>query len=366
MDKHLFPSYIIAGAAVKFSGLGENYLGEPKGILGIDISSTYRNAKFRLEILANEIAEPTTYTFTLPHEKRRQVFYVFPNINYLYEKLEKIDHAQPVNVTFALYINDKLESEQTETVTVHSLNDCPFYIVNPDESLVDMNWMYAAYVDETNPLIEDVLGEGLKTGLVDQFTDYQMSSADNVDEVWRQVIAVWTAMYNRKMTYSNAVTPSITPGNSVYCQNVRLFKDALRSSQANCVDGSAVFSSIFRHIGIEPFLVLVPGHCYMGFYLDREKQNYYCLETTAIGNHKLTEENVNADDLKYYLGLFPKDVAAANKGAIINFVYALSYATHAFAADQPNIQKKKLQYMKIDIENARKEFGVIPLRRHDY
>jgi hypothetical protein len=147
---------------------------------------------------------------------------------------------------------------------------------------------------------------------------------------------------------------------------VRLFKDALRSAQANCVDGSAVFSSIFRHIGIEPFLVLVPGHCYMGFYLDRDKQNYYCLETTAIGNHKLTEENVDAEKLKYYMGLFPKDVAQANKGAIINFTYALTYATHSFESDQYGIQKKKLQYMKIDIENARKEYGVIPLRRHDY
>src|SRR5665213_2669978 len=66
MEKHLFPSYIIAGATKKFKDLGAQYLGESKGLVGIDISSGYNHASYRLDIKANEIADETSFEFTLP------------------------------------------------------------------------------------------------------------------------------------------------------------------------------------------------------------------------------------------------------------------------------------------------------------
>ena len=39
-------------------------------------------------------------------------------------------------------------------------------------------------------------------------------------------------------------------------------------------------------IGINPFLVIVPGHMYLGFYLDDKAESYCCLETTLLSAGK--------------------------------------------------------------------------------
>ena len=49
------------------------------------------------------------------------------------------------------------------------------------------------------------------------------------------------------------------------------------------MDGSVLFASILRQIGIDPILVLVPGHMFMGFYVDPDGKQADFLETTMIG-----------------------------------------------------------------------------------
>jgi hypothetical protein len=361
MDKHIFPSYIIASAAKNFQDQGDHYFGEPKGLIGIQISSTYRFAKFKLVIKADEIADATEYEFTLPHDKRREMFLVFPNINYRYQQLKKINQPVPVNVTFILYIDGKEEKQKIETISVHSINDCPFHVINPDKSPVDMKWMFAAYVNENHPMIDQVLREALNTGLVDQFTDYQLSSSTNKDELFRQVIAIWAALYNRRITYSNTVTPSLWPGNNIASQHVRFFDEALNSAQANCMDGSVVFASIFRKIGIDPVLVIIPQHAYMGFYTGHDKNELYCLETTLIGKKNITAELVDSLTLGYYLKLFPKDIADKNRNAIISFAYAQQTGTKNYKRNAEDLNGSNNNYLFIDISKSRKTDGVIPI-----
>ena len=43
-------------------------------------------------------------------------------------------------------------------------------------------------------------------------------------------------------------------------------RQALESSQINCVDGSVLFASLLRSINIEPILVRTPGHMFVGYY----------------------------------------------------------------------------------------------------
>jgi hypothetical protein len=226
---------------------------------------------------------------------------------------------------------------------------------------VNMKWMYAAYVNENHPMIDEILREALNTGLVDQFTDYQLTSGTNKSELFRQTIAIWAALYNRHLTYSNTVTPSLNPGSNIYSQNIRFFDETMKSAQANCVDGSAAFASIFRRIGIEPFLVLVPGHCFMGFYTNPEKKELYCLETTVIGKKNITESMVDSATFAGFMALYPKDIAEKNRGAILSYAYAIKLGTNHYKADLPSIQANDVRYMEIDIAKSRKENGVIPI-----
>src|SRR5690606_2706094 len=77
-------------------------------------------------------------------------------------------------------------------------------------------------------------------------------------------------------------TPS-APTNGVYAQHVRSISGALATSQANCVDGTVLFASVLRRIGIEPLLVKIPGHMYLGYRLRAGSAESAFLETTLMG-----------------------------------------------------------------------------------
>jgi hypothetical protein len=362
MDKHLFPSYIIAAATVKFPEMGDHYIGEAKGILGISIQSTYRFAKYRLEIKSDEIADVTYYEFTLPHSKRRDTFFVLPNINYRFQQLKKINQPVPVNVTFTLYVDGKQEgSPKTETISVHSINDCPFVMTNANNKKINWKWMFAAYVNENHPIIDQILREALNTGLVDQFTDYQLATATNKDEIYRQLIAIWVALYNRKLTYSNTTTPSLATGDNIQAQHVRFIDESMNSAQANCMDGSVVFASLFRKIGIEPFLVIIPGHSFMGYYNDPLKQEYKCLETTVIGSKNISERMVDSATFAGFMNLFPKELAEKNRSAILSFTFALQTGNAKYRSIKDKLNSGDYKFQVIDIEESRKTMGVIPI-----
>jgi hypothetical protein len=142
---------------------------------------------------------------------------------------------------------------------------------------------------------------------------------------------------------------------------VRLFGEAMRSGQANCMDGSAILASIFRRIGIEPFLVVIPGHSFMGYYSSTNKDRIYCLETTMIGNRKVKEADVDTANLHNITRLFPDSIVRKNKNAILDYAYALQLGMQTYQQVKPDIEKRKLQYLFIDIDKSRKDFGVIPI-----
>src|SRR6185503_5020189 len=71
---------------------------------------------------------------------------------------------------------------------------------------------------------------------------------------------------------------------SVNSQHVRMIDESINNAQANCVDGSVLLASLLRKIGIEPMLVMVPGHCYLAFHLDEEGKEVAALETTLLGS----------------------------------------------------------------------------------
>ena len=205
----------------------------------------------------------------------------------------------PLNVSFAVELDGKSAGEKTETLQVHSINDCPFGVSNEEETLNDegyiagsaeIGWMFAAYVNENHPMLDKILQEALATKTVSAFLGYQRDET----EVVKQVFAIWSALQKRGIQYSSTTT---TPGGSevVYSQYVRFLDQSITNTQANCVDGSVLFASILRKISIEPFLVTIPGHMYMGFYLSADKKDFVGLETTAIGVANATEEEQSGE-----------------------------------------------------------------------
>jgi hypothetical protein len=284
-NDQLFPSFIIATATIKLPDDAiedrdedEEVMGDSQGLLGVTLDAPEDDTAVKVTISCDAIMEPSTFSGTLA--ERGKSYTIFPKIKYKYDVLAKRSQPGPVTVTYKVELGDEEAEEQTETLTLRSINDCPFTIVE-DEGTVDVCFMFAAYVNEQHPYVDKILREALNTKIVDSFTGYQ--SKDKA-EVYRQVYALWHALSQRDLRYSD-ITTSSAESATVSSQHVRLIDESINNAQANCVDGSVLMASLLRKVGIEPVLVMVPGHCYLAFYLDAEGKELAALETTLLGSN---------------------------------------------------------------------------------
>ncbi len=363
-DEHFFPSFVIASAQMWKNEVQDGIIGEKRGIIGITIENKKNNAEYLLEISAPDIAYETKYSFTIPSNSSYDWFNVYPNINYKYDGLRNFSQPTPANVSFTLYENGKNCGQQNITIIVHNIYDCPIWLIRTDYTSADMSYMFSAYVNENDPVIEQLKREALNSGIISRFTGYL--SGDEA-EVWLQVTALWSVLYNRGITYSNKTIPSVGINQEVlFCQQVRFPSDALKTSQANCIDGTVLFASMLRNIGIHSVIVLIPGHAFVGFITvdghNLENSYYVFLETTSLGI-EVTEDQISPDDINIFKEVLSKETYSFNKEAILNFLYCFYLGQDQFDEAKSKIDAKTPFYQLIDVDIVRDEWGLISISR---
>lgn len=352
-DEQLYPSFLVSTASVKeapwIDSESPEILGDRGGLLGVSITSPGDETAIKVTVTGNEIMETTTFSGTLPEDGVE--YSVYPKIKYRYGKLAEITQATPVAITFRVQIGEEEATEETVTVTVRPINDCPF-VVQLDEDIYDISSTFAAYVNEQHPFLDKVLRESLDLEVVDSFSGYQGDEA----EVVRQVYALWDTLVARDVRYSSITATSVA-GQTVASQHVRLLDESLNNSQANCVDGSVLMASLLRKIGIEPFLVMVSGHCYLGFYLDSEKKSLMALETTLLGS--TVEEGDAYAAVEILENAVSEDLRNAASWASFSNAIALGSKNFDEAKEKFDDPENN-EYMMIDIAEARQQ-GVLPI-----
>lgn len=325
--------------------------GDENGVMGVTLISPGDGVHAHVEIKDNALMEASAVEADLP-EKGRE-YHLLPHVAYKYDALNRVRQSHPINVTFAVSVDGQPLGERFLTARVHPLNDCPYAYQNPDDrkDYVDIAWMFAAYVNEDHPAIPALLKEAQDTGVVDGFDAYQ---SEDPGVVLLQVFAVWEALRTHGIRYSDIGTTT-DESNSLYSLHIRFIEETLSESHANCVDASALLASILRRMGIDTFLVLEPGHMFLGIYLDRDGKETACLETTLLGDADPAKCSEN------------KALARAATSAVKRlkgwkcFNLALDTATREF-------KKHRLQYKKendpdyevVDIAAARRE-GIAPV-----
>jgi hypothetical protein len=370
MDSQLFPSLVIATAAARPGDVDEEeqapdpyLLGDQYGLVGVSIKTVAANTKVKVTLKENDLMSSSTWSGELPEADKE--YYVAPKVNYKFEKLRKTTQQMPLNVTFALELDGKPAGEKSETLQVRSINDCPFGVSNDEETLDDENtiagsaeigWMFAAYVNENHPMLDKILQEALATKTVNAFLGYQKNDPA---EVARQVFAIWSALQKRGIQYSSTTT---TPGGSeeVYSQYVRFLDQSLTNTQANCVDGSVLFASILRKISIKPFLITVPGHMYVGFYLTPDEKDFVGLETTVIGAANAKDEKKSGDPAVLTTLRGKLDEKAREEKAWKTYARAIQIATDDLEKNKANFEGENANYQWIDLDEARTE-GIMPI-----
>ena len=315
-------------------------LGNPKSHISIRITNPHPNARLRIEVAETPFFKRSVSEFILPEEG--QTYAVYPDILWNYDALRNNLQAEPISVSVAAQFYDAKPTRHVRTFSVRSINECLIGYNDKHNRFHNTGVLFAAYVNEDSPLIDAILREALNTRIVNRFQGYQGKRKDNVD---KQVYALWNVLQRRKFRYSSISYSSLS-SNVVYAQRVRTLEDALKSSQVNCVDGSVLFASLLRAVNIDPILVRIPGHMYVGYYTDRSHRQAEFLETTMIGD-------IDLDDF------FPEEkLDSASQGksqeemSRLTFEKSKEYARRKYSADSANIHSQPRRYMFLEISKA--------------
>jgi hypothetical protein len=346
----VFPSLLIATANMPADAVTTRgrVLGDTNGVIGAEVVARRDGERVKLAVRMPTLARDSTLEATLPQAGGRYALY--PTIQWDFERLARLRQPGPDTIEFTLHRDDEPPSTRAERVRVRSINDAPYYVAD-GKSTADLNWMFAAYVNEDHPLADSILKEALLSGIVDGFDGYQ--SGDPA-QVYRQVFAVWNVLQRRGIRYSS-ITRTSAPGDKVLSQHVRFLDQSWNNSQANCVDGSVLLASILRKIDLNPSLVLVPGHMFLAFDLDGQGRQRAYLETTLLGE---VERRGNGQ----LRGLADGLVGDVDEATSLNsFEAAAAKGTAAYRSAYPGFSRgDDPEYQIIDIDAARK-LGVSPI-----
>jgi len=364
-DRHLFPAYLIATATARPSAeaqkqaQGEHLLGDPLGVLGVAVVAPADNAAVKVTILSDSIMQPTTAAVVLP--KKGVQYKVLPTIKYDYAALVRSRQTVPLSVTYRVEMAGQEAQEETVKVTLRSINDCPMAYAE-GHGATDVSFCFAAYVNEGHPLLERILQEALRAGVVDSFQGRPVAADDDEEDesprmVLRQVYALWHVLCQRGVRYSN-ITTTVGASQAIASQHVRLLDESLTNTQANCVDGSVLFASLLRKIGIEPFLVFAPRHCYVGFFLEDDEEHPVALETTMLGSAGEPDGDTTLEGVENVV-----DERWARTASWTTFAAAVRTGTDNLQKDHEKFTSEKDEddgYYLIPIEEAR-QLGILPI-----
>ena len=345
-----YPSYILATSTwsedISFEKeeFDYKYYGDRNGFFGFNLSGFPIGSIVRVEVSGKPLAKYSSYTATITHDG---VSEIFPIIEYDYNALKNIQQAQPVNFKFAVYVNDQYVGEKLEVIWVRSVNDAVTYAIDHHGREHPLKFIYAAYVNENEPMLDPILGYILKYGIINSWMGTQGSSMD----VIKQVFALWYHFQQQGFRYSSITTQSGSDQRS-FGQVVRFVGDALKTSQANCVDGTVLFASFLYKVDINVSIVVVPQHAYLAFTVDKEGKQKMALETTMMGAEGFQPQTESYINFVNQMRLTDPEM----QKSWVTFIAALEKGTLDYINDAaPGIQEQKPAYMEINIREARRD-----------
>lgn len=220
---------------------------------------------------------------------------LYPYPAFLTAKLTTLLTDQPTAWTLHITRSDGAQvDERTLPLQLLARDTLLFQHAFLDEQ-VDLLPTIVAWVASQAPTIGKLLGEAAPRIPFGGFVGYQETrfiagdrdpaqrqAAEQTDHAAitrRQVQAFYETLQDHGLRY--AEQSSLYP--TEHRQRVLHPQDALAHKTANCLDGTVLFASLLLRIGLQPVIVLVPGHAFLGWRTWPDNQEYEFLETTKLG-----------------------------------------------------------------------------------
>jgi len=113
------------------------------------------------------------------------------------------------------------------------------------------------------------------------------NAAGQERETRLQARAIYLSLQKQKLSY---VKSSLTFGaNTAVSERIRTPRESIAASSANCIDAAVLFASAFENLGMEPVIVLVPGHAYVGVKSAGNSDKHLYIDVALTGRFAFDE-----------------------------------------------------------------------------
>lgn len=158
-------------------------------------------------------------------------------------------------------------------------------------SVDDMYWgkdfkfapFIASWVTPHDPQVEAVLSRAKEFMPGRRLPGYEAWKSPDQQRAatLAQAKAIYRALQETGVSY---VKSSLTFGrNTDISERVRMPGQAILHDSANCIDGVVTYASLFENLGMDPEVVLVPGHAYIAVRDALGSSTYLYIETSITG-----------------------------------------------------------------------------------
>jgi hypothetical protein len=183
-----------------------------------------------------------------------------------------------VTVSKIMANNTSLIFSQSVPVRVLAKDTMIWNAVLPNGVRQNIAQYIACWVTPHIKEIDEITSKAVMRHPQKAFTGYQQSTPESVRD---QVKAIYDELSAMPLTY---ISRAISFGNSdsQAIQRVLTPRNTLKS-HGNCIDLAVLMASILESININPVIVLIPGHAFLGWETSSGKKDYDFLECTRIG-----------------------------------------------------------------------------------
>ncbi len=217
------------------------------------------------------------------------------------QEIQTVEVAPGITRTFKfaptflprIYSNREIAPATVAVVATNATGNAVFSATTPVRirSTEDMYWgtrfkyapFIAAWVTPHDPQVEQILSrakEFMPGRRLPGYEDWK-NAAGQTNSTYLQAKAIYEALHQAGVSY---VKSSLTFGNNAdISERVRLPRETLRRASANCIDGAVVYAAAFENLGMDPVIVIVPGHAYVGVREAQSSTNYLYIETSLTG-----------------------------------------------------------------------------------
>jgi hypothetical protein len=141
----------------------------------------------------------------------------------------------------------------------------------------------ASWVTPHDPRVEQFLSQAKEFAPLRRLPGYETwkNTAAQVSSTYEQARAVYEAMRQRGLSY---VKSSMTLGNNGnVSERIRFPGESLDHVSANCIDAVVAYAAVFENLGMDPFVVLVPGHAYLALREAYGTDQYLYIDVALTG-----------------------------------------------------------------------------------